>query len=781
MFSEFHKEQTNNLFKFARKNYNSALYLTLGLMFFTLFSHPSSGIDWSADNPPFAVVHCFDRHSSDSSIMYAATESFYSSTDGGISWHNIGDLLPVGTRGSDINKIYFDNLEPSSLWIAAIDLYYSNDFGRTWVNKSSFLQQYHIISFIQSPQNTNTFYAICPTDSLNYLYRTENNGQNWEFISSADYLPVFTVDPLDDSHILFYDNRAYGQYSRLESFNSGAVWDTITYTPNGIIAGRTILGYHPINQDKLYLIDWGVSRYGGLYTANILRSSRDHGIITNDIGEAFRPSGFHVSNTGDVYKYAPRYIGTSKLDLYRFDDPFNPDTSLLVFPEIPLAWYANDPPLIEFRGIYSNPSDPNDIIVNCNDLGLFRVDRNNDIVEILNNRFNSEATLPALDCRPIRMGGYDGLLLTNVIGLWLKDNNRRGWTFMGANDGYLDDGRIEIASPSNPDDSQFYINFMHGIKKYNIETLTYTNIDLQHDVHNRYMSNIITHPNSSDSLLTVFYDDILLSTDGGNRFTSVMDSVLLGDIRDIVSINSDTVMIINYNSMYMSNDFGNTWSYISENYGCNSLVYNKEDNVLFAYMKDNYDSNDIYISNDRGRNFSIISNDLDIYNNSLTYSSINNCIYVSSYNNVVVYSVNNGLNWYVIDDNIDDQYMSIDIDDDNSELLLSSWYHGLLRSYISDNNINNIENNLIVDDYQYHIYPTPANSRVIINNKNSKFINTIVLYNVLGQYVGMMNVGSNNQSIEINLESFNNMVSGYYTIRIISGNSSVTKTLIYLR
>ncbi|KAA3616800.1 MAG: T9SS C-terminal target domain-containing protein [Calditrichaeota bacterium] len=132
----------------------------------------------------------------------------------------------------------------------------STDAGKAWTviypDQEPWPQNTEVTDIYVSPHNKNTLFGIIQTRSgatIDYLYRSNNNGINWEYInggfpsSSHGSTLVFAYDPVDSTKMYAAIDDKFGEHWFYISNNQGANWN--------FMAGS-------VSSDKI-IVDWSQS------------------------------------------------------------------------------------------------------------------------------------------------------------------------------------------------------------------------------------------------------------------------------------------------------------------------------------------------------------------------------------------------------------------------------------------------------------------------------------------------------------------------------------------
>ncbi len=208
----------------------------------------------------------------------AATGGVLKTTDGGLTWTNLFDDVPVISVGdiaidpNDNNIIYAGTGEANSSSFSFLGngMYKSTDAGNTWqhigLNNSAYIGRV-VVDYSNSQR---LFVAACgnlfTTTDQRGVYRSPDGGQTWErvlFLNDSTAAIDLVQDPANPQ-ILYAAmwERCRGLVYRNSFGNSSGIWkttdggDTWTELTNGLITDNTVgrigLAIYPTDPNILY-------------------------------------------------------------------------------------------------------------------------------------------------------------------------------------------------------------------------------------------------------------------------------------------------------------------------------------------------------------------------------------------------------------------------------------------------------------------------------------------------------------------------------------------------
>ncbi|MBM2814374.1 MAG: hypothetical protein HW421_1136 [Ignavibacteria bacterium] len=256
-------------------------------------------------------------------------------------------------------------------------------------------------------------------------------------------------------------------------------------------------------------------------------------------------------------------------------------------------------------------------------------------------------------------------------------------------------------------------------------------------------------------------------------------------VREIVSIaiyQNKYLLVGSYmDGVYFSEDEGTSFRKlplsVSENYGTH-VAFNQNGD-LFIGMNAWQGGDGVFRSTDGGKTFTILPN-ID-YGIRFLRINQNNHIYISSSNHgTISYSTDNGDKWESLDNGAIKSVFSSDICfGNNNDAYLGTLYDGVYKS----DNLNSLIN-IHINPNDLVIFPNPTSDNITISFENgaSSIVesNSLSIYNSLG--IKIKRFGEKElfgqSSIKISIEDF---PSGIYYVTYDSGMSIIAKSFVVLR
>ncbi len=490
----------------------------------------------------------------------------WKTADGGDSWVPLYDNLPV----MGVSDIKVNPLNPNTIYVCtgdkdgrdnySIGVIKSTDGGATWSSTGLSWTPYNYNlarSLLINPVDTNTLILATNVG----LYKTYNGGATWTYESAGNFEQIL-FSPTDTS-ILLGTNYVSGYSSQiLRSVNGGSTWSTVTSLVNAdriniatcASSPNLVMAVASNNSNGLlgiYGSDDGGLTFGPTYTNN---SACTKNLLSWDMG---MPS--------------TACNGQGWYDLCIAIDPLNPNTVIIggvnhyistdggYSWNIATQWWSSLPGIATVHAdkhcLAYNPL--NDVLYATCDGGIYStVDPTGTLWNSLTNGLGiTEFYRVAID------DGVDFCLAG------AQDNGTKmlnGGTYTDALGGDGMECLIDYAAPN----SIWLGSFPNGS----------IDITLDGGFSWNSISNNIADPNGGD-WVTPF----------------------------ILHPTSDNTILVGYSRIYMSGDYGNTWSAISPVFSSGVNI----NNIAIAYTNTNYiycvtDDNSIHFSSNFGTSWSVI-------------------------------------------------------------------------------------------------------------------------------------------------------------------------------
>lgn len=330
----------------------------------------------------------------------------------------------------------------------------------------------------------------------------------------------------------------------------------------------------------------------------------------------------------------------------------------------------------------------------------------------------------------------------------------------------IDSEMVVLCNGKSNSDSEIWVGKINGLFKMNHNySVTPMNDVVESQIHYMY---------SKGDTLIILSDMLYVSFDDGVTFrrNSFPDIFLTTLIRDSM------LMVGTYSGVYVSYDFGATWSKNNNGliigstyYYCNSLVV--RENVIYLGTQDA-----LYMSSDSGESWKLMR----FFNKQIkTVITTKSYILVFAEMDGVYVSNDNGLNWkrifessgnsrgmYLIDNYVYLPLYSYDGDSQIWKLSLDS-----LPPLANVPEINNEQN--IASDYS--LYPNPSNGEIIV--RKNKMDYGKILYTIMNQLGEVLKLGIIEDNVESQAIQLQSLPDGLYIFSTeINGKKENTSFII---
>ena len=443
-----------------------------GLDWTFLGPRPMTGEYWSGNSTVAGRVTSVAPHPTDPATVYiaAAQGGVWKTTDGGLTWNPLTEMLPSLASGA----LAVDALAPNTVWYGTGEqnysgdsfygdgLYRSTDAGASWNKMATTAQVGSYIARVVL--KTGTSDTIFVGGNVGFV-RSTDGGSTWATTLGGLWCDDIVVNPAASANLCcaMYGSGIY------QSTDAGATW-TLTLP----LPGRTNLGISPAYPSVIY----ASASTGPGYLQGVYRSS-DGGLTwaplagTPDFldGQGWYDNVVVVSPAdsatvlvGGVYPYdAPRHgvlrstnAGASWTDVTHGVDAstLHPDQHAMAFGPDGTLWVGNDGgvwksadlgshwtncnatlAIAQFYTVATHPTDPSDILGGTQDNGTARF-RGTDAWPVIASGDGASAAYqratPAyfytsnVKLNPVYKF-FNGSYLANVTGTWGTFGDRVDW------------------------------------------------------------------------------------------------------------------------------------------------------------------------------------------------------------------------------------------------------------------------------------------------------------------------------------------------------------------
>jgi hypothetical protein len=685
-------------------------------------------------------------------IIYVGSPGggLWKSSNNGDSWEDLSYNLPaIGISGvavdhNNSNIIYVTSGDEDGFTNTATGVYKTIDGGVTWsatgTLSSSFLGEIYI-----NPNNSDMLWLV----SWDGLYRTTNGGNTWSLIVSGQFKEI-RLKPNDPSTIYavkdnFNDTELY------ISNNSGASF-ALTHTFTGI-GGRAVIAVTAANPGYLYIM---LSNNDNSF--NSIRLSTDSGnsfVITNNTSGIYYSSQSWYDLALAISDTDPEKLFFGCLILQRSLDSGQNITSI----NSP-NWVLGTP--FDFHADIHDIKIINQKIYLASDGGIYISD---------DEGYTFHNKSKGLNISQVYRIDVAQGVGTKVVG-GLQDNgsfalsNGNWFGYNGNSDGM--DAAID------PTGEKGYVLDPYGnnLNRFNFTDSTeiYTNAGV-------LGGNWVTPLEMGNNGTLYAGSDKIYRLDSNDTWDPVNNQTFT-DIRNIrVAPENDHLIL-----------FGNEGSDIYISDGIENMTFSTIGTPPSAWLQYggivNFDFNrsnsqiiyvltrtTIFQSNDGGQTFFDITGSIPISDTKVGIihqaSSDNNSLYVAT-TNAVYYKNDNMNDWKLFNTGLPPMQISdIEINNVENHILVSSYGKGVWRSPVHDNALVSIQESTLSETAL--IYPNPTNDLITLYFDLFEPSN-IQIFNISGELLDSYKREEILKGESIDLTSYS---SGTYILRIISNNHHI--------
>ena len=721
-----------------------------------LFKTTNAGATWIPvfDDQPFLSISCITFDPTNPSIMYVGTgdpdipftsligNGVYKSTDGGISWNNIG----LNQQGI-ITQILVNPLNTNMIYASAMGtpmvrdfnrgIYKTNNGGSSWNQILSIDNQTGVSDMMMDFTNPNIIYASAwsrirtNTESMGFsnssrIYKTTNGGNAWSILSNglpntklARFGICMSKQNANKIYVSVCDST-YNLENIYVSTNGGALFTALPGSANasGLYSGFGWyfgkLTVNPSNDNEILIA--GVEHY----------KSSDGGISF----ALNQPPWWNYNPHADIhdiqFKSSSNYIIATDGGLYEtFDDGGN--------------WYKlDDIPNTQFYKVNYNPFNSNEYLGGAQDNGTM----SGGLTSGVNNWiriFGGDGFQPRIDNTDSQImyaetqnGGLyvsmDAGSSFNGFSNFIDGNDRRNWdmpyVFGGNSNSIMYTGTYRVyKNTQNPFEDWTPISgdLTDGI----IYAERFHNISC---VDNSSLNSNYIYAGTSDG-------NVWRSLDDGNTWDSLQMTL---PYRYVTSVHSSPNIL---NNVYVTHS---------------------------GYRYNQYIPH-IHKSINNGTSWIDISGDLP-------QAGINDMVVLPGNENIlfvatdigVYYTINSGINWMRLGNNMPIMVIwDLEYNPNTNKLIAGTYARGIQTIDVTSLMTSvGIKNTTLIQS-SVSIFPNPAVNE--INIKASEKIKTISIIDQQGKVI------TNTTTQKINIE---NLARGVYNIVIETEKGKITKRFI---
>lgn len=274
---------------------------------------------------------------------------------------------------------------------------------------------------------------------------------------------------------------------------------------------------------------------------------------------------------------------------------------------------------------------------------------------------------------------------------------------------------------------------------------------------------------------------VFKTTDNGENWTTILDTVIIDSINDICVTSNETIYVgCNDRQLFISSDAGNNWVKTTVGVGpannINSIIVGKSGSIFIGV-----DHGGVFRSADDGKSWKPTSNGMPPGANVilLNVNSLGN-LFAVLHDNAVYKSTDQGENWNLFDEGLNNYSINTIASSSNGKTLLGT-SGGL---FISEDFISQVEkpNNIDHSFILLQNYPNPFNPATNINFSISNSRNvTLKIFNATGQEIMTLidkKLLAGSYSVKFD---GSNLSSGVYFYKLSTENLTETRKMILMR
>ena len=547
-------------------------------------------------------------------ILWVGSPSggLWKSIDGGQNWTSNTDLLPnlgvsdIAIDPSNSNIMYIITGDRDSDDTYAYGLMKSTDGGESWNSTGlsfNINSAYRGNRILINPNNTNILIVSTRKSGYGETYRSIDGGNNWELVLQGPNLISMEFNTINSNHI-YAVTTGTSKYYR--SFDNGQTWSNVTNNsglPNSGNA-RGIVAVTPANPNVVYILySNGGGGFGGIY------KSTDGGYTFTLQSDMPNILSWEVDGSGEdgqgTYDLALAVSPLNENIIYTGGINIWKSTNGGVDFNISSHWYGADG--IEYAHadqhiLKFNPS--NNILYAGNDGGLYKTENNGQ------NWTDISDGLQITQFYKIGISQSDyGLLLggTQDNGT-LRGNSQNDWDAVRGGDG------MECAiDPTNP--SIMYSELYYG--DIAISTNGGQNWDnIAPDSDGAWITPYEIDQNNPNRIV-IGYDVLYESLDYGTSWSTISETFNNSGNIDVIALsvsNSNVILVSETNKLYKTTDGGINWQNISSGLPNRTItditIHPNDENRVWITFSGYSDNDKVFYTNDSGQNWMNISDDL---------------------------------------------------------------------------------------------------------------------------------------------------------------------------
>ena len=724
----------------------------------------------SSYNPGLGRINVITVDPVDSNIIYvgAPAGGLWKTTDGGSSWQNLTDHLPIlGASGLSIDPnntdvLYLGTGDGDGSDTYSIGILKSIDGGLSWVptGLNWTTNQFRVIrKVVISPASSDTLYAATSAG----LYVSDDAGANWTKVANGSFRDV-EVHPSNSNIVYACTDQFY------KSTDAGFTFSQISSgLPSAGVVNRMSIAVSPDNAAVVYGVFGSSSdaTFYGLYKST-------------DEGQTWT----QMSNSPNIFGYSTVGGDNSGLSWYALALAVNPNDHTEIFVGGVNVWKSSDSGVnwtIESHWTWPSSIGYTHADIHTLDFygstlyvgsdgGIFQSpNRGGSWTDLSDGlRIMQFYRMGASESHPyiVAAGAQD-----NGTNVRPNDSSDANWNHI-----YGADGFEAVIHPTNPD--IIYLETQNGgLRKTTDGGQTTNGIRGSITGSGAWNTPIVMHPTDPDILYTGF-QDLWVTYDGANTWSQnpILPSIG-GTINAIAVAESDPnyLYISSGSKIVMTPNDGITWNNISGGLPNNFIryiaVHNTDPTKVWVCMSGYSNGQHVYFSDDAGSTWTNITRNLpNLPANTIVHQAgSNGALYVGT--DVGVYYTNDSLGqWVDFSDQLPNVIVSeLEIHYGIGKIRAATFGRGLWESDLYSRPNVGLEGYYKGD---VKLYPMPVTDVVNIDLPEPAL--NIKVYNQLGQDV--INTGEVN-SLSFRLKA-DGLPAGNYILQIEFESGILNKELV---
>jgi len=733
----------------------------------------------------------------DTYYIAAASGGIFKTEDGGATWVSIFDDQGILTMGdisiskNNTNLIWVGTGEADAVYAhSGNGVYKSIDGGDTWESKG--LSDVGTVGkILLDPNDDNTIFvaAMGPVyrNSENKgIYRSKDGGNTWTKVlyindvtggidismhpsnSNIIYASMWQREFTKDDHV--YGGPNSGIY---RSVDGGNTWEELT---NELSTSNTIskikLEIAPSNPNVVYALYINAAgNIDGFY------ASHDEGNNWKQGNTSFMVDAGFNEYFGDIYVDPTDENVLYNMGFWVYKSTNGGQSWTQIFDGV----HADQ------QSFAFNPINPNQIIIG-NDGGVYKSDDDGSTFEKINNlpitqfyRLHVNVNSNNIIYGGSQDNGSWRSVTTDIIDNWEKINNGDGmqplansiddsYWFTSTQGGQLfrggtlgsASGFIEI-TPTKGEDKRSNWDTPVAFDPSDAETLYYG-------------SNHLHKSSDAGNSWKLISPDLSNGPGSGSSIFGTMTTI------DVSTLDNDLIYAgLDDGNIWVTENGGTDWTKISDDLPVRwvTKVYADRENsdkvyVTFSGYRYGEDNGNIYVSEDRGQNWTALGATLpDIPINDVVTDNEGNIIVGTDAGLFI--STNQGESWETFGINLPSVIVTdLQIADDNNTLYLATYGRSMYKIDISSE-ITNTEETLSHEP-NFTIVPNPARDNTLITLPKTAQQISVIVYNSFGEVVIQNSYGST-QSFKLSLV---NLASGTYFLQVRTASVRSVQKLIVM-